>query len=695
MTPGNEPPSEDDHEKSYVRLRRPTRETEEPPDPLLVEQPAIRRGTLPGARRVRIQRAASRRFDRRGETLVATDVATAPRDSMGRFWKTLRRVAVGSPLSTEQLEQEKLPKLKALAVFSSDALSSSAYATDEILIALTAAGALALGKSVPLAAMIAILLGIVAFSYRQTIKAYPGGGGAYIVAKDNLGDGPGLMAAAALSVDYILTVSVSIAAGVLAIVSAFPELDPYRIELALGFIALITLANLRGLSESGTLFAIPTYGFLFSFGGLLVYGFFKVLTEPSLVAEPPEHIYEFGSSPLTIFLLLKAFSSGCTALTGIEAISNGIPAFKSPEAKNASITLTWMAAILTTLFLGITVLAHQLDVQPSEDVSVAAQIGQTVFGQNVFFYTVQAFTALILILAANTSYADFPRLASILAHDRFMPPQFMFRGDRLAFSRGILLLGAAASVLVIAFQADVTRLIPLYAFGVFVSFTLSQSGMVRHWQKLREPGWRRNLIVNGFGATATLIVAIIVGGTKFSSGAWISMLAMGILALLFFSVHRHYERVQRQLSLDDDAVVVPSGTRRPPVVIPVDGLTKASLRALDYARSTSDNVIGLHVTDDVETSAELRAQWQARVVDAPLVIVDSPYRSFIAPVISYLEAIQENSPNHQVTVVLPVYQAAYPWQQVLHNQIGKQLRSALRDHEGIVTTEVVYHLDEA
>jgi hypothetical protein len=427
---------------------------------------------------------------------------------------------------------------------------------------------------------------------------------------------------------------------------------------------------------------------------LLLFGLFKVITEPHLISEPPEHVYEFGSSPLTVFLLLKAFSSGCTALTGIEAISNGIPAFKSPEPKNGSTTLTWMAAILTTLFLGTTLLAHQLHIQPSEDVSVAAQIGQTVFGHNVFFYTVQAFTALILILAANTSYADFPRLASILAHDKFMPPQFMFRGDRLAFSRGILLLGAAASLLVLVFAADVTRLIPLYAFGVFVSFTLSQGGMVRHWLHLKEPGWRRYLLINGVGASATFVVAIIVGGTKFASGAWISMLAMAILAALFFSIHRHYIRVQRQLSLDHDMVLVPGGLRRPPVVIPVDGLTKASLRALDYARSISDNVIGLHVTDDVEASAELRAQWQERVVDVPLVIVDSPYRSFTAPVISYLEAIQEQSPNHQVTVVLPVYQAPYPWQQLLHNQIGKQLRSALRDHEGIVTTEIVYHLDE-
>ena len=350
--------------------------------------------------------------------------------------------------------------------------------------------------------MIAVLLGIVGFSYRQTIRAYPSGGGAYIVAKDNFGDVPGLTAAAALSVDYILTVSVSIAAGVLAIVSAFPGLDPYRVELALAFISLITLANLRGLSESGTLFAIPTYGFLMSFGGLFALWPFKVITEPGLVAEPPEHIYAFGSSPLTIFLLLKAFSSGCTALTGIEAISNGVPVFRAPEPKNASITLTWMAGILVTLFLGITFLAHQLHVQPSEDVSVAAQIGQTVFGHNVFFYTVQAFTALILIFAANTSYAGFPRLASILAHDRFMPPQFMFRGDRLAFSRGILLLGAAASLLVIIFDADVTRLIPLYAFGVFVSFTLSQAGMVKHWFRLREPGWRRYLIINGIGAAA-------------------------------------------------------------------------------------------------------------------------------------------------------------------------------------------------
>jgi amino acid transporter len=506
---------------------------------------------------------------------------------------------------------------------------------------------------------------------------------------------PGLAAAAALSVDYILTVSVSIAAGVLAIVSAFHGLDPYRVELALAFIAFITLANLRGLSESGTLFAIPTYGFLISFMALLAFGFVKVITNPGLEATPPDHVYAFGSSPLTVFLLLKAFSSGCTALTGIEAISNGIPAFKSPESKNAATTLTWMAVILTTLFLGITVLAHILHVQPSEDVSVAAQVGRTVFGHNIFFYTVQAFTALILILAANTSYADFPRLASILSHDRFMPPHFMFRGDRLAFTNGILVLGAAAATLIIIFQADVTKLIPLYAFGVFVSFTLSQSGMVRRWFRRREPGWRKNLIINGVGAGATLVVAIIVGGTKFEAGAWISMLAMLVLGLCFFAVHRHYLAVSHRLQIDDEAPLPAATQRQQAAIVPIDTVSKATLRAVDYARSISENVVGLHVTDDLVEAQNLRAAWGAVVLDAPLVIIDSPYRSFIAPVISYVEAVQEQSPGGRVTVVLPVYQATYPWQQILHNQIGRQLRKALRDHEGVVTTEVIYHLDEA
>lgn len=677
-------------ERQVIRLPR-QRRNEDP------EQPAVRRGGKPGERTVRLRRPSERRFqsDEPG-TLRATDIATQPRTKSERAWRSMRRVLLGAPLSTEVQEEQRLPKVKALAVFSSDALSSSAYATDEILIVLAAAGAGALSFSIPIALVIAGLLAVVAFSYRQTIKAYPNGGGAYIVARENLGEAAGLTAAASLAVDYVLTVAVSIAAGVLAITSAFPEVAGLKIEIALACVLFITVANLRGLKESGTIFAIPTYGFIVSFLLLIAVGLVRVLADPGLKAEPPETTHALGTSAVTVFLLLRAFASGCTALTGIEAISNGIPAFKKPESKNASITLLWMAGILTTLFLGITLLAHQLDVMPSDDVSVPAQIGMTVLGaDSPFFYVVQAFTALILILAANTSYADFPRLGSILARDKFLPHQFTFRGDRLAFSNGIIVLGVAASALLVIYDANVTKLIPLYAFGVFVSFTLSQGGMVKHWLRLREPGWRLSMIVNGFGATTTAVVAIIIGATKFSHGAWISMVAMAILALLFWTVRRHYAAVERRLQLPTGiAPMMISRQTSKTMIVPVDEVNLATLKAIGYARSMSPNVIALHVTDDVEVGERLRTQWEAQVLDVPLLLISSPYRSFIVPIISYLDAMQTSEPDSNVTVVLPEYRTPFPWQGWLHNQTSRRLRSALLDRPNTVVVDVPYHLGE-
>jgi amino acid transporter len=679
-----------DDERQVIRL--PRQRTNEDP-----EQPSVRQGGKPGERIVRLMRPSERRFQSEEPgTLRATDVATQPRTKAERAWRSMRRVLLGAPLSTEVQEEQRLPKIKALAVFSSDALSSSAYATDEILIVLAAAGAGALAFSIPIALVIAGLLGVVAFSYRQTIKAYPNGGGAYIVARENLGELAGLTAAASLAVDYVLTVAVSIAAGVLAITSAFPEVAGLKIEIALACVLFITVANLRGLKESGTIFAIPTYGFIVSFLVLIAVGLVRVLVDPGLKAEPPETTHALGASAVTIFLLLRAFASGCTALTGIEAISNGIPAFKKPESTNASITLLWMAAILTTLFLGITVLAHQLDVMPSDDVSVAAQIGMTVLGaDSPLFYVVQAFTALILILAANTSYADFPRLGSILARDRFLPHQFTFRGDRLAFSNGIIVLGVAASGLLLIYDANVTKLIPLYAFGVFVSFTLSQGGMVQHWLRLREPGWRLSMIVNGFGALTTAIVAIIIGATKFSHGAWISMVAMAILALLFWTVRRHYVAVERRLQLPAGmAPMMMSRQNSKTMIVPVDEVNLAALKAIGYARSMSPNVIALHVTDDVEVGERLRRQWEAQVLDVPLLLISSPYRSFVVPIISYLDALQSSEPDSNVTVVLPEYRTTFPWQGWLHNQTSRRLRSALLDRPNTVVIDVPYHLGE-
>jgi amino acid transporter len=685
----DEPRNHQEEEPSKLRIARKA----PLPD---VESTEIVRGAKPGSRYARRVRARERRFERGLEegTVRATTVATAPRTRGQRLWRGARRVLVGSPIASEEAEEQKLPKWKALAVFSSDVLSSSAYATDEILLVLAAAGAGALAGlySIEIALAIALLLAIVTFSYRQTIKAYPNGGGAYIVARENLGNAAGLSAAAALAVDYVLTVSVSIAAGVLAITSAFPELHDYAIEISIGVVAIITLLNLRGLSESATIFALPTYAFIVSIVLLLIVGFVRLIIDPGLQAEIPDSVHPVGTSSLTIFLVLRAFASGCAALTGTEAISNGVPAFRKPESRNASVTLVWMGVILGTFFLGITILAHEFGVHHADEISVPAQLAKTVFGETPAFYFIQASTALILLLAANTSYADFPRLGSILAKDRFLPHQFTFRGDRLAFSHGIIVLGVSSSFLLFAFDADVDQLIPLYAFGVFVSFTLSQGGMVVHWLRLREPGWRRSMLISAAGATATAVVAAIVGGTKFGEGAWISMVAMFFLALFFLAIHTHFATVERALSLAPDPLSGSGGSRRHVVIVPVEDLNRAMVQTVNYARAISPNVTALHVTDDPEAGNELRRQWEQIVIDVPLLIIDSPYRSFVAPVVAYLDAIGKSEADPYVTVVLPEFRTPWPWQRWLHNQSARRLQAALMDRPNTAVCEFPFHL---
>jgi amino acid transporter len=661
-----------------------------------VEATEIVRGAKPGSRYARVTRAGERRFERGAEegTFRATDRATAPRSGAERLWRRVRKITVGAPISSEHLEEQRLPKTKALAVFSSDALSSSAYATDEILLALAAAGTAGITKSIPIAIAIVALLAVVTFSYRQTIRAYPNGGGAYIVARDNWGDLAGLTAAAGLSVGYIMTVAVSIAAGVFAVVSAFPELHDSSVAIAVGAVAVITLLNLRGIRESGTIFAIPTYGFIIAFGALLVAGFTRLAMGADLHAEVPESAHEFGTQSVTWFLILRAFSSGCAALTGVEAISNGIPTFKRPEPRNAQVTLVWMAAILGTLFIGITVLADQLGVRHADDISAPAQIAKEVFGENVFFYVIQTFTALILFLAANTAYADFPRLGSILARDKFLPHQFLFRGDRLAFSYGIVVLGAASVLLLVVFNADVDRLIPLYAFGVFLSFTLSQGGMVVHWLRKREQGWKQSLVINAIGAGTTAVVAFIVGMTKFTEGAWIAMLGIALLAVLLWSIYRHYTGVHRKLAVPPGAIFR-AEPHRQAMVVPVDEINQAVLRTVAYARTLSPNVTAIHVTDDVELGQELKRQWEAAVLDVPIVLINSPYRSFVAPVLSYIDALDKADPGQYVTVVLPEYRSLLPWQRWLHNQSARRLRNAVVERPNTVIIEVPYHLSAA
>jgi amino acid transporter len=468
------------------------------------------------------------------------------------------------------------------------------------------------------------------------------------------------------------------------------------VPIAVGMVALVTLANLRGIRESSTIFAIPTYAFILAFTALLIGGFVRLLLNPDLTAPLPDSAVEAGTASITPFLLLRAFASGSAALTGVEAISNGIPAFKKPQSKNAATTLMFMAVILATFFIGLTILAHELDVHHADRISVPAQLAKAIYGDNIIFYSIQGATALILILAANTSYADFPRLASILARDRFVPRQLAFRGDRLAFSNGIFVLGLAASVLLVIFRADVDQLIPLYAFGVFVSFTLSQSGMVLHWWRLREPGWKQSIIINGVGAVTTGVVAVIVGGTKFMDGAWISMALMATLAVVFARIHQHYRSVEDQLAVPDGEWPMPEpaveGHRQHAVLVPIDDLNQAVLRTIDYACNLSENVTALHVTDDPKEAEALRERWERAVPDVPIVTIESPYRSLIAPVFAYIDALDKASPGVGVTVVLPEFVPAHFWEGLLHNQSAIRLKRALLRRPNTVVIDVPYHL---
>ncbi len=695
-----------DHDESSTPSDRAAADEAEAPRPRAVRVPRRRpefnpesqaeiyQGSKPGSRYARLTRARERRFER-GDiagTIRATQVADAPRTLTGRVWRATKRTLVGAPLASSRLAEERLSKTKALAIFASDALSSTAYATEEILLILILAGAAALTYSIPISAAIALLLVIVATSYRQTIRAYPNGGGAYKVAMDNLGVTPGLIAGASLVVDYTLTVAVSTAAGVAAITSAIPSLHDERVIIAVVFVILLTIGNLRGLRESGSIFAIPTYFFLVTFGIMIIVGLVRVALG-DIHAVPHDEAITPGTESITLFLILRAFSSGATALTGIEAISNGVPAFKEPSWKNAATTLSWMAGILTVIFVSLTVLAHEIHVYPSETKTVVAQIGDAVFAGGPMFYVVQVATALILVLAANTSFAGLPALASVMARDKYVPRIFGFRGDRLGYSNGIMVLSAASVVLLIIFSADTHKLIPLYAVGVFVGFTLSQTGMVIHWRRNREPGWQRASVINVVGAVSTGVVAVIIAATKFTHGAWLTIIAIAMLALLFSQIGKYYHRIERELSVPDDDLLIDVTARHgQPVILPIDEFNRATARAAGYARSISTNVTALHVTDDLDDASELREAWERHVRDVPLVIVESEFRSLLGPILSYVDALDRADPRETVTVVLPEYLARWPWQRYLHNQQAGRLKSALLDRARTVVIEVPYHL---
>jgi amino acid transporter len=612
-----------------------------------------------------------------------------PRVPEESSFPTLKRLLVGKPIPSHLAHHERLSRVTGLAVLSSDALSSVAYATDFIIATLIAAGTVALGYALPIAFVIAALLAIVAFSYRQTIHAYPTGGGAYRVAKENIAENAGLTAAASLLVDYTLTVSVSISAGVLAITSAFPSLDEYRVPLCLMFLALLTVGNLRGIKESGRIFAIPTYFFVVCIFILIAVGLYRYAygTVPPLVKPRPANA---STRPISMLLLLTAFANGCTAMTGVEAVSDGVPAFRPPESKNAAATLITMAGLAITMFLGITFLAHAYQVMPSEKESGVSQLGRAIFGSGtVIYYLVQAATTLILVLAANTAYADFPRLASIVSRDRFLPRQFMNQGDRLAFSNGILVLSAFAAVLIVAFRGDTHALLPLYMIGVFVSFTLSQAGMVIHWKKTQTPGWKTSALINGFGAMVTGIVLVIVAITKTLEGAWIVLMLIPMIIAVFKATRGHYDHVSSQLTLRN---YTPQARVHNTVLIPIGGMQRAVVEALRYAETLSDDVRAVYVDVDPTATDHIKRQWQVWGGRVKLIVLDSPYRSVMEPLLEYIEQVQNDREDDYVTVILPEFVPARWWQHLLHNQRALLIKGALLFRPNTVVTSVPFHL---
>ncbi len=673
----------------------------------------IFRGTRPGDRYVRVMRTTQADVQR-----IAPKYVQLSEESLSGqgAWKRVKRTLIGRPIATSQSHHERIGVIKALAVFSSDALSSVAYATEASLFVLVTAkmSDKPTEAIIPISIMICVLIALVVNSYRQTVFAYPGGGGSYIVTKDNLGTNPGLIAAAAILIDYTLTVAVSVSAGVLAITSAIPELNGSQVPIGVGMIFLIMVANLRGIRESGAIFAIPTYLFIVSFLGLLGFGIVKVLTN-NYTAAPvtpvrvaTTQIPDFNTHTLSVFILLQAFAAGCSALTGVEAISDGVQAFKKPESNNASKTLLIMGGLLIAFFMGTSFLALNLNALPDDPTvpnheSVISEISRNLLGgSSVFYYIVQASTALILILAANTAFADFPRLSFFLARDKFLPNIFSFRGDRLAYSTGIIVLAVLASILLVIFNGQTDLLIPLYAVGVFLAFTLSQTGMVVHWQKEKNkgvPGVVKSQIFNSLGAIATAIVLVIIVVTKFLVGAWLVVILIPLLFLMFKAINRHYTQVAQQLRVpaDGKAVILArdlpvNGERERKIIVPIAGINKASLATIDFARSLGDNVTALFISDEPEAIEKISQQWKSYDIHMPLVILENPFRSVVPPLLNYIDTVERDDPDDVLMVILPEFVARHWWEQFLHNQTALRIKSSLLYRPGVVVVDVPYHM---
>jgi amino acid transporter len=658
-----------------------------------------RKGSRPGDAYVRIARPFEAEFERGGNGhLVATTETLVGPPGVARTLARIRSFLLGRPISSEREEHERLTKLKALAVFSSDNISSSAYATEEMMRVLVVGGVAAFSLVMPLTLVIVVVLAIVATSYRQTIRAYPQGASSYIVASDNLGARVGLVAAASLLIDYTLTVAVSVSAGVAAVTSIVPGLYPYRVELAVAIVVLLMLGNLRGVRESGTIFMAPTYLYLVVILGMIGFGLVGGLAGfiPPYTPPPDWLAAETGSiGAVGVLLVLRAFSSGAVALTGVEAVSDGVPAFKPPEWQNARATLTWAAVLFGVLFIGISSLVSLYGIvpDPSEEQTVLSILTRHIMGDGWYLVLVQVSTALLLALAANTSFADFPRLSSFLARDGFMPRQFGFRGDRLAFSTGIVALSAVAIVLLLAFKASVSALIPLYPLGVFVAFTLSQTGMVRRWWTRREAGWRRGLAINGLGAATTAVIVAIVAASKFLAGAWLVALMIPLLVALMWSIQVHYRRLEQSVAVRDVAAVA-RPPRPPLVVVPIARLDRPSLEAIGFARSISPDALAVHITNDPDAAAEVRDRWSEVGGGAELVIVESPYRALIGPLLRYLDALQQQDPERRLLVVLSEVVPRHWWDNLLHNQTALRLKLRLFFRPNTIVADVPYHQAE-
>jgi amino acid transporter len=672
--------------------------------PPLNPNPRQLKGRKLGDRRVKIERphAAYFRYTPEG-TLVAKEAASLPRTQVGRAYARFRAILFGRPLSIHEELTQRLSKVKALAIFSSDPISSSAYATEEILRVLVVAGSGALFLSLPVAAAIALLLGVVSISYRQIVHAYPSGGGDYAVARRNLPALGSLVVAGALLVDYVMTVAVSTASAAEQVVSAVPEVAEWKLVIGVTAIILITIGNLRGLRESGSIFAIPTYLFVGSALVMIAIGLFRVVVngEGSPQVIPPSSGTPDSLQAVGILLMIRAFASGSVALTGTEAIANGVPAFKPPESKNAATTLTAVAILLAILFLGITFVADSFGILPTPDgqvpKTVISQVAAVIYGADTIpFYLFQTFTALILFLAANTSYNAFPRLAAILATDGYMPRQFSFRGDRLAFTSGVVILSVVAITLLLAFGGQTHALIPLYSVGVFIAFTVGQSGMIVHWLRERPPGWQWRLAINSFGCALTGLVAVVVMVAKAPTSLLVIVVIPLLVGMMMF-INRQYRASKAELAVRPNAVIR-GPHREERVIVPVPGINRAVVQAVNVGLSIDPNVQAVLISDEPEEAVEIRKRWEKQLPDVPLVIVESPYRALIAPLLSYLDVLDRAWPSDKEApitfVVIPEYVARSWWERILYNQSAKRLRTALLGRAHTVVVNVPYRREE-